>query len=143
MTTPDARDAILFNPPRAQGDTPPMARCGAVSKPNFTNSVHLPVFQFSLWRVGKPCTQMCTPAMALESSTEIEGLLTRPNAPSAPTATHPGSNPRAQRHSEVVGCLYGRPRLRQSQGRGEERSRGWPHPRQRRGWHRPELSRRI
>ena len=77
MTTPDARDAILFNPPRAQGDTPPMTRCGAVSKPNFTNSVHLPVFQFSLWRVGKPCTQMCTPAMALESNTEIEGLLTR------------------------------------------------------------------
>ena len=32
------------------------------------------------------------------------------NAPTAPTATHPGSNPRAQRHSEVVDCLYGRPR---------------------------------
>ena len=55
------------------------------------------------------------------------------NAPTAPTATHPGSNPRAQRHSEVVGCLYGRPRLRQSQGRGEERNRGRPRPRQSRG----------
>ena len=29
------------------------------------------------------------------------------NAPTAPTAAHPGSNPRAHRHSEVVGCLLG------------------------------------
>ena len=46
----------------------------------------------------------------------------------APTATHPGSDPRAQRHSEVVGCLNGRPRFRQSQGRGEECTRGRPRP---------------
>ena len=36
-------------------------------------------------------------------------------------------------HSEVVGCLYERPRFRQSQGRGKERNQGRPRPRQSRG----------
>ena len=53
---------------------------------------------------------------------------------------YPSSNPRAHHHSEVVGCLYGRPRFRQSQGRGRKLNRGWPRPRQSRGLHRPQPS---
>ena len=69
------------------------------------------------------------------------------NAPTVPTAAHPGSNPQSYHHSGVVGRLYGRPRFRQNQGRGEEpgeeRNRGRPRPRQSRGRHRPQPSIRI
>ena len=70
-------------------------------------------------------------------------------APTAPTATHPGSNPPELNATQkwwaafVGDRAFARARLWLLPGRGEERNRGRPRPRQSRGRHRPQPSSRI